>query len=59
MADTSFLDWPFLEPKHRALHAELEAWASQHLADVDHGDVDQSCLDLVASLRLAVVLLPG
>ena len=23
MADTSFLDWPFLEPKHKALHAAL------------------------------------
>ena len=56
MADTSFLDWPFLEPKHRALHAELEAWASQHLPDVDHRDVDQSCLDLVASLGAAGLL---
>ncbi|MDG2404722.1 MAG: acyl-CoA dehydrogenase family protein [Paracoccaceae bacterium] len=56
MADTSFLDWPFLEPKHSALNAELEAWASQHLTYVDHGDVDQACLDLVASLGTAGLL---
>ena len=28
MADRSFLDWPFLEPAHRALHDRVEAWAT-------------------------------
>lgn len=52
MADTSFLNWPFFEDKHRALHAELESWASANLP-VDHSDVDQACKDLVAALGKA------
>ena len=32
MADTSFLDWPFFEERHRKLARDLEAWASAHLA---------------------------
>ncbi|WP_027833796.1 acyl-CoA dehydrogenase family protein [Maritalea myrionectae] len=52
MADQSFLNWPFFEEKHRALHAELESWASANLP-VDHSDVDQTCKDLVAALGKA------
>ncbi len=40
------------EDKHRALHAELESWASANLP-VDHSDVDQACKDLVAALGKA------
>ncbi len=49
MADRSFLDWPFLEPRHRDLAAALEAWCAAHLP-VDHGDVDGACRGLVAAL---------
>jgi acyl-CoA dehydrogenase len=49
MSDTSFLDWPFFEDRHRALAAELEAWCAAHLP-VDHGDVDAACRGLVALL---------
>lgn len=49
MADTSFLTWPFLEDRHRTLHAELEHWCAANLP-VDHSDVDQACIDLVAKL---------
>jgi acyl-CoA dehydrogenase len=38
MADCDFLAWPFLEPRHRAWAAELEAFAATphpHGADVD------------------------
>jgi acyl-CoA dehydrogenase len=52
MADQSFLNWPFFEDKHRALHAELESWASANLP-VDHSDVDQACKDLVGALGKA------
>jgi acyl-CoA dehydrogenase len=31
MADRSFLDWPFFEPRHRALADALEAWANTPL----------------------------
>ena len=49
MADRSFLDWPFLEDRHRALSARLEDWCAAHLP-VEHGDVDAACRDLVAAL---------
>ncbi len=47
--DRSFLDWPFFEPRHRALAAPLEAWCGAYLP-VDHGDVDAACQRLVADL---------
>ncbi len=47
--DRSFLDWPFFEPRHRALAAPLEAWCGAYLP-VDHGDVDAACRRLVADL---------
>ena len=45
MADTSFLDWPFLESHHRSLAYALDAWAAEHVAPFaqHHGDVDASC----------------
>lgn len=49
MSDTSFLDWPFFEARHRELAAALEAWCAVHLP-VDHGDVDAACRSLVAML---------
>jgi acyl-CoA dehydrogenase len=50
MADRSFLDWPFFEPRHRVLAAEIDDWAKGHLASVDHGDTDATCRALVAAL---------
>lgn len=51
MPDRSFLDWPFFEDRHRALAAELDAWAGATLPGlVDHHDVDGSCRRLVAAL---------
>jgi acyl-CoA dehydrogenase len=55
MSDMTFLDWPFFEPRHRALHAEAEAWAAANLP-VDHGDVDAACKGLVASMGAAGLL---
>jgi len=55
MSDATFLHWPFFEPRHRALAAEVEAWASAHLP-VDHGDADAACRGLVAALGRAGVL---
>ncbi|WP_284162984.1 acyl-CoA dehydrogenase family protein [Frigidibacter sp. SD6-1] len=49
MSDRSFLDWPFLEARHRDLAARLEEWCGAHL-QVDHGDVDAACRSLVAAL---------
>ncbi len=49
MADTSFLDWPFCEPRHRELAASLDQWCKDNLP-VDHSDVDAACIGLVSML---------
>jgi acyl-CoA dehydrogenase len=49
MADRSFLDWPFFEPRHRELAAALDAWCAANLP-VDHADVDAACIGLVRML---------
>ncbi len=50
MIDRSFLGWPFFEDRHRDLAADLDAWATQRLAGVDHRHVDRTCRALVRSL---------
>ena len=50
MRDTSYLNWPFFEPRHRALAEKLDDWAATHLAAIDHHDVDAACRTLVALL---------
>ncbi|WBY02751.1 acyl-CoA dehydrogenase family protein [Ramlibacter tataouinensis] len=48
--DTGWLEWPFLEPQHRAMARDLEAWCAREL-DRGHGaDVDAACRDLVRRL---------
>ena len=39
MATAPFLDWPFFEPHHRQLAAELESWCQTEL-DGHHDEVD-------------------
>ncbi len=48
--DTSFLNWPFFEARHRALAEKLDVWADANLADIDHSDTDAACRELVARL---------
>ncbi|WP_292037800.1 acyl-CoA dehydrogenase family protein [Massilia sp. UBA6681] len=50
MADRDYLDWPFLESRHRALALELDAWAGEHLQDAHGRDVDAACRALVKEL---------
>ena len=50
MSDKRYLDWPFLEPRHRELALSLDSWASANVPH-DHGpDVDEECRLLVRSL---------
>ncbi|GAA4338231.1 acyl-CoA dehydrogenase family protein [Pigmentiphaga soli] len=52
MADTAWLDWPFLQPQHVALFHELEAWCSASLPIGGHAqdDVGHTCRRLVRAL---------
>jgi len=50
MADKSYLDWPFFEPRHAALEQMLDAWAAQHVAGAHGHDVDAACRTLVRQL---------
>lgn len=53
------LDWPFFDESHRALAAELDRFvAGGGLDDVDHGNVDAACRQLVAALGAAGLLRP-
>ena len=53
MADSSFLDWPFFEERHRKLGSDLEAWASMHLAASHDANIDEACRKLVRALGSA------
>lgn len=50
MADRSYLDWPFFEPRHRELALRLDAWAAQQVPQGHPQGVDQACRDLVRQL---------
>ena len=57
MADSTFLDWPFLEPAHRAWAAQVEAWAAAHAeALADEHDADGSTIRLVRAMGEAGLL---
>jgi acyl-CoA dehydrogenase len=46
----SHLDWPFFDPRHKSLAADLECWVGANL-DEDHGaDIDAACRKLVRQL---------
>lgn len=55
MTSSSHLDWPFLEPHHKALATDLDRWAGRVLSDKDLEDhslhaVDDACRKLVRQL---------
>ncbi len=56
MSRLAHLDLPFFDDAHRALAAELDAWAAGRLAAIDHHDTDRACRSLVAALGEAGVL---
>ncbi|MBT8447340.1 MAG: acyl-CoA dehydrogenase family protein, partial [Gammaproteobacteria bacterium] len=53
MRDTSYLDWPFLEPRHRELEAAIDTWAGTSLDCIRHDAIDDSCRELVRRLGAA------
>jgi acyl-CoA dehydrogenase len=53
---TDWLDWPFLEDRHRELHARVCDWCSENIGEHHPDDVDAECRSLVASLGKAGLL---
>ena len=56
MADTTYLDWPFLEPRHKELALSLERWARDNIDDAPHArgqETDDACIGLVRKLGAA------
>ena len=53
MRDTTYLDWPFFETRHRELATRLEEWAEAHVEQHHAADLDAQCRALVASLGAA------
>lgn len=53
MADTTYLDWPFLDDSHRQLAHELEAWAAQNISHPQPTHADEQCKTLVQQLGQA------
>ena len=50
MSDKKYLEWPFLETRHRALENALNAWATAHITQDHPHDVDAACRALVRLL---------
>ena len=50
MADTSYLQWPFFEPRHAQLAKDLDTWAAEHVAHIHSDDTDADCRQLVKAL---------
>jgi acyl-CoA dehydrogenase len=50
MPDTDYLDWPFLDGRHRELARELDAWATRNIVQEHTHDVDAACRALVRQL---------
>jgi acyl-CoA dehydrogenase len=50
---TDWLDWPFLEDRHRELHARICNWCPDNLPEHHSDDVDAECRALVRSLGKA------
>lgn len=52
MSDQTFLDWPFLEDRHRRLARELDAWAGSRIESVweRSADLDGTCRAIVRRL---------
>ena len=48
--DRDYLEWPFLEPRHRTLAIEVDAWAQDHLREGHSANVDEECRTLVRHL---------
>ncbi len=58
MADTTYLNWPFFEDKHREFARRVDAWAAREIGTEvhSHADLDADCRHLVRILGEAGLL---
>ncbi|WP_338662216.1 acyl-CoA dehydrogenase family protein [Pararoseomonas sp. SCSIO 73927] len=56
MADRDFLNWPFLEPRHREWAAEVEEWAAANAERLSEGGTDEACRNLARAMGEAGLL---
>ena len=49
-SNLAHLEWPFFEPQHRELAAQLSAWSAEHLTAHHPKDVDAACRERVSTL---------
>lgn len=47
---TDWLRWPFLDDRHRAVHAEVCEWCAANVGEPHEDNIDAACRKLVASL---------
>jgi acyl-CoA dehydrogenase len=53
MPDRSFLDWPFLDERHRSFAHDLDGWASEHVGAMPEPaeeELDGACRSLVRAM---------
>ncbi len=50
---TDWLDWPFVDDRHRELRARLSDWCGENIDEHKPGDVDAACRELVRKLGQA------
>ena len=56
MPDTSFLDWPFFDARHKQLAAELDAWAVREIAPLAENEPhDTASVDALARRLVALL----
>ncbi|OHC65151.1 MAG: acyl-CoA dehydrogenase [Rhodocyclales bacterium GWA2_65_19] len=56
MSDAKYLDWPFLESRHKQLALSLDRWAHENIDDAPHArgqETDDACVALVRKLGAA------
>ena len=53
---TDWLDWPFLEDRHRELHARISDWCGENIGEHQGENVDEACRTLVGKLGHAGIL---
>ncbi len=60
MSDTTFLEWPFFEPRHRAFAAHLEAWVADRPepAHCEGEALDAMCRSIARDLGASGLLEP-